>query len=560
MTVQEKVGQLFVVNAFGQTVADADPQMISSNQALYGPAVSNFQNLIDTYHVGGFIYFDWSNNLNSPAQIVGLSNGIQRAALSQRVPVPMLISTDQEQGEVLRIGTPATVFPGNMALGATRRTRLARRNAVITGRELRAMGVNVDNAPVVDVNLNQLNSADGIRAFGDRVPFVSRFAVAQVNGYQSRNGVGAVAKHWPGLGDTSTNPDTGVTVSDQTVAQLKRENFPPFEAAIDAGVSQVMVTHIVMPNVDPSGVPSSLSYPIVSGLLRQGLGYDGPVVTDALNAQALNAYSAAEIATMAIAGGDDELLQIAGPGLAPSGLPAAYQAVLAAVAGGQITNARLDQSVTRILRSKWDLGLAANPFADPGNVDRVVGTPKHLDVARRTSERSITVLKNRGGVLPLRAGPGTRALVTGWGQTSTPLIANELASRRLTTQVMWTGQNPSAAEIRQAQAAARRNDLAVVNTFNVWSSGSVGQIRLVKALLATGKPVIVLAIGTPYDIAYFPKVTAFVAAYDYQQTSIDAAVAALFGRFRPTGRLPVTITRPPPSTAVLYPFGSGLSY
>src|SRR4051794_5735533 len=240
MTLREKVGQLFVINGYGQSVQDPNPQMVAYNKQYYG--VSTIKQLIRKYQPGGVIYFNWTNNLQSPQQIVGLSNGIQQAS-----KVPLLISTDQEQGEVLRIGPPATVLPGNMALGATQTPGLARQAALITGEELRAMGINVDDAPVVDVNVNPLNEADGIRSFGDRPPIVSAFAADAVTGYQTKQspaGVAATAKHFPGLGDTTINSDNGKSISEQILAQIRASNLPPFKATIKAGVDMVMAGHI----------------------------------------------------------------------------------------------------------------------------------------------------------------------------------------------------------------------------------------------------------------------------------------------------------------------------
>src|SRR6185437_11573423 len=205
---------------------------------------------------------------------------------------------------------------------------------------------------------NPLNQSDGPRSFGDQPAAVSSFASAAVQGYEGPGGVGAMAKHWPGLGDTSTDPDNGVTTSDQTLAQLEATNFPSFEAAIQAGVDQVMVTHIVMPNVDPSGVPSSLS-PTIVGLLRNQLGFQGPIITDAMNAQALAAYTPADAAIMAINAGEDQLLYAQQQPMTgqPQYFIEAYNAVLDAVNNSQITMNRIDQSVTRILSLKWKLGL-----------------------------------------------------------------------------------------------------------------------------------------------------------------------------------------------------------
>ena len=274
MTLPEEVGQLFEVNGFGSSVRDRNPQMVRLNRRYYG--VSNIAELIKRYHVGGVIYFDWTNSFGTgstvnPAQVVRLSNGIQRVALSQRTPVPMVISTDQEEGEVLRMAAPATVFGGNMALGATRDAELAQRAALITGLELRAVGINVDNAPVTDVNLSPLNEADGIRAYGDQVGLVSRFGVSQVKGYQTRQattGVGATAKHFPGFGDATANSDFSKVLSPQTLAQVKRLNFPSMKAAFRAGVDRVMVTHILFPKITGSTIPSSMSRFWITGLLR----------------------------------------------------------------------------------------------------------------------------------------------------------------------------------------------------------------------------------------------------------------------------------------------------
>jgi beta-N-acetylhexosaminidase len=562
MTVEQKVGQMFVVNGFGQTVDDATPSAVSANRTLFGPEISNIAELIATYEPGGIVYFTWSNTLSSPSQVDELSNGIQRVAMSQPNLPPMLISIDQEEGEVLRIGSPAAVFPGNMALGATRSTQLTHRNAAITGRELRAMGINVDNAPVVDVNTNPQNIADGIRAFGDRTGFVSRFGEAAIRGYERGGGVSAVAKHWPGLGGTSTNPDNGITVSDQTLAELRKEQFPAFEAAIEAGVDSVMVTHIEFPNILPPGLPSSLSSLFIQDILREELGFNGVIVTDALNAQALQNYTPEQVALMAIEAGNDQLLEIDGfPTVTGESIfIRAYNAVLDAVQSGEIPLSRIEESVARILTQKWKVGLAEDPLAPAGQVNRQVGSAEHLSVARATAKRSLTLLRNKGDVLPLRPGRDTRVLSTGWGQTSTPLIANEIASRNVTAQSLRTGPNPTADTIAQVKRAAREYDAVVVNTFNVWAPQNFGQIRLIRELTETGTPVIVLALGTPYDIAYFPQVDAFLSTYDFQPVSINAGVAALFGQTNLQGKLPVTVPKANHPGRTMFPFGFGRSY
>lgn len=566
MTLREKVGQLFVINGFGQSLRHPTPEMARINRRFYG--VSNIAQLIRRFDPGGIIYFDWSNGLEEPARIAALSNGIQHVARRSHARVPMLISADQEEGEVTRIVAPATVFPGNMALGATRSVGLARRAARITGEELRAMGINVDNAPVVDSNVNPLNEADGIRSYGDRPSFVARFGAAQVGGYQEapdQRAVAATAKHFPGLGDVAINPDDGAVSSPQTLTQVHRENFPTLEAAIDAGVDQIMITHILFPRISGSKYPSSLLPFWGKGQLRGHLGYRGLITTDALDAAAVSSFPPAQVALKALRAGNDQLLEIAqpeeleGPDKPPANLLAARRAVLRAVKRDPARMRAMKASVVRVLRLKWRLGLARQPFVDPKRVPRVVGTPAHLAVAREASQRSITLIRNDAGLLPLTANSGQKALVTGFGLVTTATLGKAIAAHGPQAQVLDTGFSPSSQQIAEAVAAAQGSDLVIVSTFNAWTPGS-SQLELVDALLATGKPVVVTAVGTPYDVAYLPAAPTFVAALDYQPVSLEATVEALFGEIDPGGKLPVTIREPPGTGAVLFPFGFGLSY
>jgi beta-N-acetylhexosaminidase len=565
MTLEEKVGQLFVVNGFGTSIHDKDPQMVKLNRQFYG--VPDIAALIRKFKPGGVIYFDWSNKLEDPRKILGLSNGIQRVARQGGAGVPMLISTDQEEGEVTRIGAPATVFPGNMALGATRGLGLTRQAARITGEELRAMGINVDNAPVVDTNVNPLNEADGVRSFGGRPGFVAPYGVAAVQGYQAgegTTGVAATAKHFPGLGDVAINPDDGAVSSPQTLAEVHRENFPTLAAAIGAGVDQVMVTHILFPKISGSKWPSSLSRFWVTGQLRGHLGYPGLIITDALDAAAVSSFPPAQVALKAFGAGNDQLLEIAQPeelegsDKPPADLLAGRRAILAAVKRSPAKMRALKASVVRVLRLKWGLGLAGDPLTKPARVKQVVGTPAHLAVAKRAAQRSITMLRNDAGVLPLAADTGRKVLVTGFGETTTATLGAAIAAHGLSPHVLDTGFSPSPEQVAEAVAAARASELVVVSTFNAWTPGS-SQLELVDQLLATGKPVVVAAVGTPYDVAYLPGAPTFITSLSYQPPSLEAMVEAMFGEIDPRGKLPVTVTAPG-SSRMLYPFGAGIGF
>ena len=522
MTLAEKVGQMIVSYVYGDDATTVTAADAAANQTMFGADVTTGAQAVAKYHLGGVIYFTWSHNLNVPAQIAALSNGLQAAALGD-TGVPLQISTDQEGGVVNRIGAPLAVSPGNMAIGATFDPRNAHRAADAGGAELAALGINVVDAPVVDVNTNPLNSADGVRSFSDRTAHVSAFSARAVEGYRAA-GIGSQAKHFPGLGDTTVNTDNGVAVTDETRAQIMATHVPPFRAAIAAGVSSIMAAHIIAPALDPSGLPASLSKPIITGLLRGTLHYNGVVITDALDAAALNDYSNEQIVLDAVGAGVDQLLM-------PRDVPGAIQTLIDAVGNGTISESRIDRSVRRILKTKTH-----QPYVPD---QPTVGTPEHLATMAAIAAASITKL--RAAALPLR--PDQKVLVTGWGVSTTTNLANALGATRF-----YTG-SPSDAVITQAVAAAQAADVTVVTTYNAW--GDRTQQSLVKALLATGKPIVVASVGAPYDIAYFPEATTYVAAYSYQPVSTTALAAVLRGKAPATGRLPVTIEG-------LFPYGSNL--
>jgi beta-N-acetylhexosaminidase len=548
MTLTDKVEQMFVSYVYGTSATTENATDVANNHALYGSTVDNGADLLARYHLGGVIYFTWANTLADPQQIGALSNGLQQVAMSAANPIPVQISTDQEGGVVNRIGAPVAVSPGNMAIGATFNPLDAYRESSVSGSELRAMGINVDDAPVVDVNTNPANSADGPRSFGDNPAVVSAMAASSVLGYQ-HGGVAAQAKHFPGLGDTTVNTDNGVAVTNETRAQIMSTDIPPFRAAIAAGTDSIMAAHIVAPAIDPSGLPASLSRPIVTGLLRNTLHYDGVVVTDSLSAGALAGIPEDQIVLDAINAGDDELLM-------PTHVPADIQTVLDAVASGTLSEARIDQSVTRILTMKAKLGLFTDPYTTAARITSTVGSRDHLATMADIAAHSITLVRDRNKLLPISPTSGRHVLVTGWGSGTTQTLTTDLAATGLTVQRLYTG-SPSQATIDASVAAAKANDVTVVTTGNAWADTT--QQRLVAALLATGRPVIVASVEGPYDASYFPTVPTYVAAYDYQPPSLRALTDALVGTVRPTGHLPVSIPTAD-GTGTLFRYGTGTGY
>ncbi|MGW5361609.1 glycoside hydrolase family 3 protein [Actinopolymorpha pittospori] len=551
MSVEEKVGQLLVTHVYGARADSVDAR----NTSEYGVATP--AEVVTKYHLGGVCYFTWSGNVVSPRQVAALSNGLQSAATGADPGLPLLISTDQEQGTIVRVGPPATQFPGNMALGAGRDARAARDSAAITGRELAALGINQDYAPDADVNVDPGNPVIGVRSFGSDPALVAELAVAQVEGYQDEGRIAATAKHFPGHGDTSVDSHTGIPEITHTREEWERVDAPPFRAVIEAGVDSIMTGHLVFPELDPSGDPATLSHPIVTGLLREALGFQGVVVTDALDMQGVrDKYGDDRVVVLAVNAGVDMLLR-------PPRFDLAHQALLAAVRLGEISAERLDEAVSRILRLKLGNHLVHQPLVDEAAVDATVGTPAHLSRADRITEATTTVVKNDVGLLPLPPGE-RRVLVAGAGGAAVTTLAQAVGERGATAQALATGTRPSDASIASAVAAARENDLTVVLTQKAWDTRVTDpegrQRRLVAGLLATGAQVIVVAVQDPYDIAYFAEAPTYAVTYAPTTVAVRALARVLFGEVSPSGRLPVEIPSATDPDQPLYSYGHGLSW
>ncbi|MFZ3470520.1 glycoside hydrolase family 3 protein [Streptomyces sp. 4.24] len=552
MSLAELVGQLFVSRAYGHSATGPDPEDAALNQQNF--RVRTAAELVSRYHLGGIVYFGWAHNTRTPHQVAELSAGLQRAAAESGAGIPLLLSVDQEHGAVARIGRPATLLPGAMALGAMApdgdgATAEARRAARVAGAELAAMGIRHNYAPVADVNVDPANPVIGVRSFGADPHAVADLVVAQVRGYQGA-GVAATVKHFPGHGDTGTDSHVGLPLMKHTRAQWEELDEPPFRAAVRAGVDVVMTAHIVFPALDPSGDPATLSRPIVTGILRERLGFRGVVVTDALDmAGVRQKYGDDRVPVLALKAGCDQLLN-------PPDLGLAHRSVLAAVESGELTRARIEESVLRILELKERRGLfdqapGTVPASPAGAVDAAVGIPSHLAAAEEIAGRTTTLLANADGLLPLDPADRPRLLVTGTdppsptGTTGPPTVV-------LARELSALGCRATALPPGRAVALAAGNAAVVVCTYNV-PEGPGPQRDLVTELLATGVPVVVVAIRNPYDPARLPRCAAELATYTWTDAELRAAARVVTGTLRPTGRLPV----PVPGR---YPLGHGLTY
>jgi beta-N-acetylhexosaminidase len=478
----------------------------------------------------GFTLFRAANT-RSPAQVRRLTDELQAAAGNRAggtADGPLLIATDQEGGQLLALGNGFTPFAGPMAIGATADADLAERVGRAIGMELRAVGVNVDYAPVLDVASNPANPSLGIRSFGDDDAEVGRLGAAWLRGLQSA-GVAATGKHFPGTGDSSVDTHHQLAIVDRTRAELDARELPPFRTAIDAGLRVVMSGHFAVPALTgDAGLPSTLSRRMMFDLLRDELGFDGVSITDALDMKAIPQGAAqARAVVQALDAGVDLLLSTPDR-RAQRRIEAALRR---AAADGLIDEAAARASAARITSLRqWLEG-----FDDPGL--EVVGSAEHRALARELAARALTLVRNDDGLLPLRVGTGARIgavmpaprdlTPADTSSFVTPTLAAALRRHHDAVDEVVTSHPPTAGEIAAVIQRAADWDAIVAGT--VSAAANTPQAMLVDALLATGKPVVTVALRTPWDLAAYPSARTHVATFSILPESMDALAAALFG-------------------------------
>ena len=474
----------------------------------------------------------------SPTEAAELNNELQRTAAATRLGIPILNSADFEQGLASLMLHNATALPYQMGLAAVSDPEAADRAALVAGREIKAAGFHWTFGPVADVNNNPANPVIGVRSFGSDTGMVTDLTARQVRAYR-RAGIMTTVKHFPGHGDTATDSHTGLPIIPDDWETLSSVHLPPFRAAIDERVDAIMTAHIIVQALDPD-LPATLSHRILTGLLREELGYTGLIITDAMSMQAISdRWGTGEAAVLSVQAGADIVMADA----STEGQAATVQALLGAAERGALSPERIDASVRRVLEAKEALGLLNQPYVDPAGAARVVRNGEHLAVAQELAHRSITLIKN-DGVLPFdRRTPASTLVagVTNFSQFGGPSVSHvptfgaEVERLAEGSVTMWSAStdNPSEAEVAEVARLAEEVDRVIVLTY---ARGVLaqGQARLVAALLDTGKPLVAVATGTPYDVAQYPHVPAFVACY---ALSFVPTLLAGYEILRETGRV-----------------------
>lgn len=481
--------------------------------------------------------------MRSAQDTASLINRMQMAS-----PRPLLVGVDAEAGLGLVMGT-ATLLPTAMALGATHDPELVRDAAVVTGLEASACGINAIAAPVLDVNVNPSNPIINVRSFGGDPELVSELGVTFIKTLQSSPDLGgkvlAIGKHVPGHGDTSRDSHLHLDAVNADRRRLDAVELAPFRAAIEAQVPLLMTAHVAYPALDPSGVPATLSYPIMTELLRGELGYTGAVVTDCMNMYAIaHNFEPQEAAVQAVLAGCD-LVMTDQWGLV-------YEGLMRATLDGRLDRSRLEEAASRVRKVKELLfgPEMAHPHPiDPQVAQWSVGTPAHVKVADRIASAAVTAV--RGTLIP----PSPRPLVmaTRMARRFGPPVELQLrhaleASGWVDAEILMLDPRPDPAETRKAVEAAQVAGWAALLHFNRVESFdpdavlmSDELVSLIDAVAATGVPVVTVSMGTPYALARLRETTAQLCSYSTCDASLRATLRVLKGEAAAPGELPVEL-------------------
>jgi len=536
MGVEEKVGQLFI----------ADLVAVYSHQQ--SPIRKYASRLIRQYHVGGFVLAG-----GTVSDIALTTNSLQ-----QESKIPLLFNADLEGGlgfgcswqhvrgrgpELPRyISGGGTTFTSMMAVGATQNPQYAFEIGRITARESRAVGIHWTNSPVADVNTNPDNPIINTRSFGENPQQVAKFVEAFVRGLQEGHMI-ATLKHFPGHGDTEEDTHMQLPVLQFDEQRLMSTELVPFRAGIQAGAKAVMTAHIALPKIDTNRRPSTLSHPIMTGILRENLGFQGIVVTDGMTMQGItNHYPASEAAVLAIEAGVDCIL-------VPDDFEKAYDGVLNAVKSGRISGQRLDASVHRILDAKSWVGIDRSRFVNVAGVSNVVGSPEADSIAQAICDDAVTLLRNRGKLIPLPPSRKIRivTLTNEYNSQVGQELQRVLQVRHPLTSLVHLFDGSGYEEMQNVIHNLDRSDvvvLAVYLSIGSWQGKLELSPRLTDFLGSISKlrkPVITVAFGDPYVIARLPDTDVVMTPYAGAGRAERSVAAALLGKIDIKGKLPVTI-------------------
>jgi beta-N-acetylhexosaminidase len=564
LSLEEKIGQMFMMRGRAEFLNVTSPDYLQLRDQIH------------RYHIGGVLLTVRTDGpfllRNQPYEAATFTNHLQSESR-----LPLIFAADFERGLCTRLNG-ATVFPHAMAFGATGNPLYVEGFAQIVAQESRAIGVQWNLFPIADVNSNPANPIINTRSFGEDPKQVSEMVAAYIHAARDA-GMMTTAKHFPGHGDTESDSHLELARVGGDLHHLQNIELPPFEQAIAAGVDSIMVAHVTVPTLDPDpGRVASTSPLVIENLLKGQLGFKGLVVPDAMDMNALmrlfvghDANPSARAAVAAIKAGNDMIL-------IPADLDAAYNGLLNAVRSGEISEARIDDSVRKILATKATLGLHKARFVDIDALPSLIATPEHVAFGQLVADAAITLVRDNGQVLPLKKTPGNGTSTPGLsyqaeqeaGKRTLAVIFSddvrtdsgralerELRARIPDANVIYVDPRIAAAMTPQVMQAVNEAQNIIAAVFLIPTAGKAVRVQgtvqnaiglteapadLLRQMLARAAPhTVVLAVGTPYVAAEFPEVQTYMCTFSAASISEFSAVKALFGEIPIRGHLPVTI-------------------
>lgn len=528
MTVSEQVGQMLM------------PDIRQWNGKVTTTVNEGLKSSIHNQDLGGLILFD--KNIVDTRQVTTFTHNLQMEAGD----IPMFLGIDQEGGVIKRI-PGGTNLPGQMALGATGDSALAEAAGQLTGEELKALGLNINFAPVLDINSNPDNPIIGMRSFSSDADLVTRLGLATITGLR-QSGVIAAVKHFPGHGDTMVDSHLGLPVLTHNRERLDSVELKPFQAAIENGVEMIMTAHIAFPAIDNEQVtslkdgqrvpvPATLSKKVLNGLLREELGYEGIIISDAFTMDGIAEHFGEDQAVeRAVNAGVDIILM-------PQNSAAAHQTLVNAVKNGTIPIDTIHASVERILELKAKYGLferSESLTSKLAKLNQVIGSQAHREVEREIAERAVTLLASRDGKRPDSLQQGDRVVIVAAEEEQAKQLERQLkqASNNLSlkTDIALIGQT----QTKETVAKADYVILASYQFRNVASQfGWSAYQTLINEMNTRNQRYTLLSLGNPYETIYLKNIRSGLAVYGKQEPNTEAGINVLLGHQEATGKLPV---------------------
>jgi beta-N-acetylhexosaminidase len=525
LSLHDRVAQLVIGVALGDVPSRKSPEY------------EKFHHWVHDLHIGGMI-------VNNPVRNGIVQNAEPHAMalflnqMQKLAKTPLIVAADFERGASMRV-TAGARFPYNMAIGAAGDIDAARFEGEVTAREARAVGVHWIFAPVADVNNNPDNPVINVRSFGENPDEVAKYVAAYIEGSHSdsKNRVLVTAKHFPGHGDTNVDSHLGLPRISVSKERMEAVELKPFEAAISHGVDAIMTAHLSVPAIEPDDIPSTASPKVITGLLRDELGFKGIVVTDALDmAGFASQFNSGEGSVRALEAGADVLLM-------PPNPEQAIRAVIAAVENGRLTRQRIDASVMRVLTAKVHIGIVKKKLADLDEISDVLDDTEVAGRVQKMSDRAVTLVRNQSNLVPLAPQSKACLVVTVGARLSTygQRMVTEFHRRVPSGHAIIVDPSmPLAALIAEAGDPGACSAIAIA-IFSTGTNPYADVPAFLDQLTAGRTPVVVIAMGSPYVVAGVPKAAAFLATFSPTVPSEVSAIKALFGEIAITGRLPVTV-------------------